>query len=44
MGRCLHLEKTPHNRLWLSIARSFGQDLATFGNPALCAAGPLDLA
>lgn len=44
MGRCLHLEKTPHNRLWLSIARSFGHDLATFGNPALCAAGPLDLA
>ena len=43
-GRSLHLDKTPHNRLWLSIARAFGHDLKTFGNPTLCAAGPLDLA
>lgn len=35
--------KTPHNRLWLSIAHAFGHDLKTFGNPALCEAGPLAL-
>ncbi len=42
-GLCLHLDKTPHNRLWLSIAQGFGHDLKTFGNPTLCSAGPLPL-
>ena len=42
-GLCLHLDKTPHNRLWLSIAQGFGHDLTTFGNPTLCSAGPLPL-
>jgi hypothetical protein len=35
--------KTPHNRLWLSIAHAFGHDLKTFGNAKLCEAGPLAL-
>ena len=42
-GLCLHLDKTPHSRLWLSVAQSFGHDLKTFGNPSLCGAGPLPL-
>jgi len=42
-GLSLHLDKTPHNRLWLSIAHAFGHDLQAFGNPALCGAGPLPL-
>ena len=42
-GLCLHLDKTSHNRLWLSIAQGFGHDLKTFGNPTLCSAGPLPL-
>jgi hypothetical protein len=42
-GRSLHLEHTPHNRLWLSLANAFGHDLKTFGNPRLCEAGPLSL-
>ena len=43
-GRSLQLEKTPHNRLWLSIAQAFGHGVNTFGNPSLCSAGPLSLA
>lgn len=43
-GRSLQLEKTPHNRLWLSIAQAFGHGVSTFGNPSLCTAGPLSLA
>lgn len=43
-GRSLQLELTPHNRLWLSIARAFGHELKSFGNPRLCEAGPLALA
>ncbi len=43
MGRSLQLEKTPHNRLWLSVAHAFGHDLKTFGNTKLCEAGPLAL-
>jgi len=42
-GQAVKLEKTPHNRLWLSIAHAFGHDLKTFGNPRLCEAGPLSL-
>ncbi|HMO65356.1 MAG TPA: DUF1552 domain-containing protein, partial [Verrucomicrobiota bacterium] len=43
MGRSVHLERTPHNRLWLSLAHAFGHGLQTFGNPQLCDAGPLAL-
>ncbi len=43
-GRALTLEKTPHNRLWLSLAHAFGHDLKSFGNPKLCEQGPLALA
>jgi hypothetical protein len=43
-GQSLQLEKTPHNRLWLSIAQAFGHGVGTFGNPSLCTAGPLSLA
>jgi hypothetical protein len=42
-GQAVRLDKTPHNRLWLSIAHAFGHDLKTFGNPRLCEAGPLAL-
>lgn len=43
-GRAVIVEKTPHNRLWMSIARAFGHELKAFGNPKLCEQGPLDLA
>lgn len=42
-GQAVQLDKTPHNRLWLSIAHAFDHDLKTFGNPQLCEAGPLAL-
>lgn len=43
MGRSLKLEKVAHNRLHLTLARAFGHELKTFGNPALCEGGPLQL-
>lgn len=44
MGRHLKMpDKTPHNRLWLSIAQSMGHEINTFGNEKYCAAGALDL-
>ncbi len=42
-GRSIQHELTPHNRLWLTLAQAFGHDIKTFGNPKLCAAGPLAL-
>jgi hypothetical protein len=42
-GRSLRYKRAPHNRLLLSIARAFGRTAPTFGNPRLCADGPLDL-
>jgi hypothetical protein len=42
-GRSLKFENVPHNRLWLAIAHAFGHELATFGNPTHCQAGPLAL-
>lgn len=42
-GQAVKLDKTPHNRLWISIAHAFGHNLKTFGNPKLCEAGPLAL-
>lgn len=41
-GRSLNFGKTPHNRLWLSIAHAFGHELETFGNPRLSEGGPLE--
>jgi hypothetical protein len=43
MGRSLSFEKTPHNRLWLSIAHAFGHKIDDFGTDKLCEGGPLDL-
>jgi hypothetical protein len=43
MGRCLKLEKVPHNRLHLALAHAVGHRIETFGKPALCADGPLGL-
>jgi hypothetical protein len=43
MGRSLSFEKTPHNRLWLSIAHAFGHKIDDFGTDKLCEGGALDL-
>jgi hypothetical protein len=45
MGRSLKFksEKTPHNRLLMSLAHGFGHQLERFGNPDFCKAGPLSL-
>jgi hypothetical protein len=43
MGRSLKLDKVPHNRLWLAVAKSMGHDLQTFGKADLCEGGALDL-
>src|SRR4051794_28650100 len=44
MGRSLELEKVPHNRLHMALAHAVGHRLETFGKPALCEGGPLNLA
>jgi hypothetical protein len=41
MGRSLKYPTLPHNRLLLSLAHGFGHHIDKFGNPDLCAAGPL---
>ncbi|MBC8353855.1 MAG: DUF1552 domain-containing protein [Planctomycetes bacterium] len=41
MGRSLKFPKVPHNRLLLSIAHGFGNEVDTFGNPDFCGDGPL---
>ncbi len=41
MGRSLKFEKTPHNRLLLSLAHAMGHRLETFGKPELCSGGVL---
>ena len=43
MGRSLQLERVPHNRLHLALAHAVGHRLPTFGKPALCEGGPLNL-
>jgi hypothetical protein len=43
-GRSLKLDKPAHNRLWIAFAHGAGHSLETFGNPALCEGGPLNLA
>jgi hypothetical protein len=43
-NRALDLGEVPHNRLWLALAHSFGNDqLQTFGNPQFCEGGPLEI-
>jgi hypothetical protein len=45
MGRSLQFDKTPHNRVWLSVANAMGHEgLKTFGKAELCEGGALDLA
>ena len=42
MGRSLKYEnRTPHNRLLLSLAHGMGHHIEKFGNPTYCADGPL---
>jgi hypothetical protein len=40
-GRSLKYKQMPHNRLLLSLAHGFGHRLERFGNPELCAGGPI---
>ena len=42
MGRYLKFDDQPHNRLLMSLAKSFGLDLKSFGKPELCQDGVLD--
>ena len=42
MGRNVKYNKTPHNRLLLSLAHGFGHRVKKFGNPDFCGDGPLD--
>jgi hypothetical protein len=42
-GRALRFKRAPHNRLLLSLAHAFGRTAPSFGNPSLCADGPLKL-
>ncbi len=44
MGRSLDLKGTAHNRLHLALAHAVGHEIKAFGNPQLCAGGPLSLA
>jgi hypothetical protein len=43
MGRSLKLGKVPHNRLHLALAHAVGHRIETFGKPALCEGGPVQL-
>jgi len=43
MGRSLKLEEVAHNRLHLALAHAVGHRLETFGKPALCDGGALQL-
>jgi len=42
-GRALTFDKVAHNRLWLTVARSMGHGIESFGTAKLCEGGPLDL-
>jgi len=42
-GRAVKMELTPHNRLWMSIAHAFGNEVKAFGNPKFCDKGALGL-
>ncbi len=41
MGRSLHYDHLPHNRLLMALAHGFGDRVDHFGNRDLCGAGPL---
>ncbi len=43
MGQSKKLGRVPHNRLLMALAHGFGHPVKTFGNPAFCGDGPLDL-
>ena len=43
MGRSMNCENAAHNRFLLSLAHAVRHPLETFGNPAFCQGGPLDL-
>jgi len=43
MGRFLNHDRLPHNRLHLALAHAVGHRIETFGKPALCDGGPLNL-
>ena len=43
MGRSMNCENSAHNRFLLSLAHAIGNPLETFGNPALCQGGPINL-
>lgn len=40
-GRALEFEGTPHNRLLMWLAQSFGMEITSFGNPDFCDDGVL---
>ena len=41
MGRAVHYDNVPHNRLLMALAEAFGHRVPTFGNKDLCGAGTL---
>ncbi len=41
MGRAVNYEKTPHNRLLMTICRAMGHPVQSFGNPDFCSDGEL---
>jgi hypothetical protein len=43
MGRSVKLDNVPHNRFHLALAHAMGHRIETFGKPALCDGGPLNL-
>ncbi len=43
-GRALQFDNLSHNRLWLSLARAFGNRIETFGSKEHSQGGPLELA
>ena len=43
MGRSLNHDRVPHNRLHLALAHAVGHRIETFGKPALCDGGSLNL-
>lgn len=43
LGRALKLQKTPHNRLLLTLAHAFGHHIDRFGNADYTKDGPLEL-
>ncbi len=42
MGRFMKFDNLPHNRLLMSLAKSFGLELPTFGKPELCEGGVIE--